>query len=523
MKLKDIMRTNVGSERCQESLLGSLDMRVLCAHCDEFVTEAIYEVTDYLGNKIGEVSGERLAYLCQAYRSLNLDEIINSFSEGVVVIDAEGRICYENDAYSQIIGVPARKTLGKSMRAIEPDALLLQVLKLGVPMEREHHQIKSVGKYVAMKMSPIFCDGRVAGAFSIFRDVTQLDELDREVRRITGVAEEFSNQINVKNELERLQIVSRDPEYCNLISQAMTVSHTDATVLIRGENGVGKEVFTKLIHGNSLRRNKPLITVNCAAIPENLIESELFGYEEGTFTGAKKGGKIGKFQLAQGGTLFLDEIGDMPMTMQTKLLRVLQEGEIEKIGREVNIPVDVRVIAATNQPLEDMIREKKFRQDLYYRLNVIALSIPPLRERPCDIVLLTDHFLKRFNQKYGKSLTLSREVHDLLAHYSWPGNIRELQNCIESCVIMCSTGAITPAYLPAGLRKQPDTPALAAPPPNRTYASLHTEVARYEQQVIADVLAQCGGNRDEAARCLGVSRRTFYRKLSGKNGTECQI
>jgi len=516
VKINQLMRTNVGAERLPHRVSENMDIALWQGPEPEI--EVIYEVVDAAGTKIGEISGERLAYLLKSSRKLDLTHIINTFEDGVVVIDADGCICFENDAYCKIIGVPMRKTVGKNMYVIEPDALLLRVLEQGVAIECKQHLVKSVGKNVSMRMYPIFSDAKVTGAFSVFRDVTELHALGQEVRRITGVAQEFISQINVKNELERLQVVSRDSGYMNLISQAMTVARTDATILIRGENGVGKEVFTKLIHNNSTRREKPFITVNCAAVPENLIESELFGYEEGSFTGAKKGGKIGKFQLAEGGTLFLDEIGDMPLTMQTKLLRVLQEGEIEKIGRGSNIPVNVRVIAATNQPLEEMLRDKFFRQDLYYRLNVISLTIPPLRERRADILLLADHFLHRFNEKYEKSVVITREVYDLLENYDWPGNIRELQNCIESCVIMCSGDFLTPHELPASFRcvvvsdKKPQTF------PRHDYRTLREETERYEREVVRAVVEQCGGDREAAMAKLDISRRTLYRKLSASNG-----
>ena len=307
-------------------------------------------------------------------------------------------------------------------------------------------------------------------------------------------------------------MIGQDPQFRNLLSRAVTAARTDATVLIRGENGVGKEGFAKLIHQASPRRNRPFITVNCSAIPESLIESELFGYEEGSFTGAKKGGKLGKFELAQGGTLFLDEVGDMPLLMQSKLLRVLQEGEIEKIGREENVAVDVRIVAATNQPLEELVEQKRFRADLYYRLNVVTLPIPPLRERRGDILPLAYHFLDRYNEKYEKSATLSRGAAQALLSYDWPGNVRQLQNCIESAVILCGQEEIDPTVLPLG----PTARSVEATQPAevRQYGTLREETIRFEGQLLRAVLEQCGGDRDEAARQLGVSKRTFYRKLA---------
>ena len=346
------------------------------------------------GIRWGELAGSQLAFLVRRAVELDLNELLNAIEDGVVVLDREGRICYENEAYSRIIGVPMRKTIGRDMHVIEPDALLLGVLESGKPDARKWHRIKSVGKYLSMRMFPVWRNGVVAGAFSIFRDVTELNRLGMEVEPITQVAEELTSQLDV--ELSRFQMIRPDPQFRTLLSRAVTAAKTDATVLIRGENGVGKEGFAKLIHQASPRRNRPFITVNCAAIPEALIESELFGYEEGSFTGARKGGKLGKFELAQGGTLFLDEVGDMPLIMQSKLLRVLQKGgRLRKWGGEKNVAVDVQIVAATNQPLEELIEQRRFRADLYYRLNAVPLSIPPLRERQGDILPLAYHFLDR--------------------------------------------------------------------------------------------------------------------------------
>lgn len=523
MKISRIMRTDMGPGRLEHSVRGSLLTSQL--EPEAVNQDAIYEVTDEQNRKIGEIKGERLAYLAQSSVELNLEQIINAFDEGLVVIDASGRICYGNEAYSRIVGVPMSRIVCKNLYVIEKDALILRILQDGKPVTAEKQLVRSVNKYVSLRAFPIFQEGKIVGAFSIFRDVTELNQLNQEVERITGVAEEFSSRINHRAQLSNLQIVSRNPAYMNLISQAVTVAKTDASVLIRGENGVGKEIFTNLIHSSSLRREKPFITVNCAAIPETLIESELFGYEEGAFTGSKKGGKVGKFQLAHGGTLFLDEIGDMPLSMQAKLLRVLQEGEIEKLGRERNIPVDVRVIAATNQPLEKMILNKQFRSDLYYRLNVISLNIPPLRQRREDIMPLADHFLRRYNDKYQKNTVLSRQACDILEAYDWPGNVREMKNCIESCVVLCAGEEITPAQLPATIRLLAPPDAAHPAEINGEYGTLRDEVEAYERHLITKALETCGQNREQAARRLGISRRTLYRKLGLQagdiNGTWC--
>lgn len=506
MTLQEIMKTNVGPERLDRSLPQETEVHRL--RLEDVDEDAAYEIVDDQGEKVGELAGSRLAFLVRRAAELDLNELLNAIEDGIVVLDRSGRICYENESYSRIIGVPMRKTIGRDMHVIEPDALLLRVLESGEPAARKRHRIKSVGKYVSMRMFPIWRGGEVAGAFSVFRDVTELNRLGREVERVTQVAEELTSQLDV--ELSRFQMIGQDPQFRNLLSRAVTAAKTDATVLIRGENGVGKEGFAKLIHQASPRRNKPFITVNCSAIPESLIESELFGYEEGSFTGAKKGGKLGKFELAQGGTLFLDEVGDMPLLMQSKLLRVLQEGEVEKIGREENVAVDVRIVAATNQPLEELVEQKRFRADLYYRLNVVSLPIPPLRERRGDILPLAYHFLDRYNAQYQKSATLSPGAAQALLNYGWPGNVRQLQNCIESAAILCGRKEIDAAMLSMGPASRPTE--AAQPPGPRQYGTLREETARFERQVLQAVLDQCGGNRERAAKLLGISRRTFYRK-----------
>lgn len=352
------------------------------------------------------------------------------------------------------------------------------------------------------------------GAASIFRDTTEFNQLSMELERASQMAAEYNRQIEAQTLLKQSNIIGECRPFLSSVVKATAVAATDATVLLRGESGTGKEVFARLIHQNSARKDKPFIAVNCAAIPESLIESELFGYEEGSFTGARRGGQLGKFQLAEGGTLFLDEIGDMPYPMQAKLLRVLQEGEIEKVGRQRSIKVDVRLVAGTNRPLEQMLEEGQFRQDLFYRLNVVPIVIPPLRERGRDVVLLAAHYLDRYNKKYHKSVRLTEEGYRLLLRYSWPGNIRELQNILESCVVLCSRECILPEDLPSSIRQQERRRVLEAEVSDAALpARLEEAVAQCEERVIRAALKSCQNNRQAAAERLGVSRRTFYRKV----------
>lgn len=321
-----------------------------------------------------------------------------------------------------------------------------------------------------------------------------------------------------KNELEILQqnlspleaIQGVSPQIKELKERAARVARGEANVLLLGESGTGKELFARAIHQASPRRQEPLIKINCAAIPENLLEAELFGYDEGAFTGAARGGKPGKFELADGGTIFLDEIGDLPLSMQPKLLRALQERSFERVGGRRTIKVDVRIIAATNKDLPSLVREGKFRLDLYYRLAVITLQIPPLRERPMDLVPLCQMLLQKFNSRYGLDIEgISEEVQELFQRYSWPGNVRELENVLEHAFNFLEPGEKTiklhhlPPYVyrgdhPGGLQ-------------------LKEAVAQAEQEAIKKALLAAGGNKQEAARLLGIHPSGLYQKIKKYN------
>ena len=290
----------------------------------------------------------------------------------------------------------------------------------------------------------------------------------------------------------------------NVVNQ---ISGTTATVLITGESGTGKELISKIIHNNSLRKNNPLVVLNAAAIPENLLESELFGHEKGSFTGAMYQRK-GKFEYANHSTLFLDEIGDMPLSTQVKLLRVIEDGVVTRVGSNESIEVDVRLLAATNQDLEKLIKEGKFREDLYFRLNVVSIKLPPLRERLEDIPLLMDAFLREFSQIHNKKVSIiSPEARKILYKYPWPGNVRELKNCIESMVVVSTKNAIDVEDIPDHiLQRSSETSTVPS-----LVAGITIEEA--ERELIKSTLATVGGNREEAANMLGIGERTLYRKL----------
>ena len=510
MTLREIMKTNVGPERLEPSLPQETEMHHLRPEAvDEGV---VYEVVNELGDKVGELAGSQLAFLVRRAVELDLNELLNAIEDGVVVLDREGRICYENEAYSRIIGVPMRKTIGRDMHVIEPDALLLRVLESGKPDARKWHRIKSVGKYVSMRMFPVWRNGVVAGAFSIFRDVTELNRLGMEVERITQVAEELTSQLDV--ELSRFQMIGQDPQFRTLLSRAVTAAKTDATVLIRGENGVGKEGFAKLIHQASPRRNRPFITVNCAAIPEALIESELFGYEPGAFSGANSGGQKGLLEQAHTGTFFLDEVSEMPVSLQVKLLRVLQERVVRRVGGKVNHSVDIRIIAASNRNLRELVAQGAFREDLFFRLDVIPLFVPPLRERQGDIRLLVAHFLQSFSRERGCTYRVATELMHAFEAYPWPGNVRELKNFVEYGVGFCEHGVLTLDLMDSRFKT-------ASPPPVKTEKGMPSpppgparDTAEYDR--IMQLLGRYGQHTEGKKRTaseLGISLATLYRRM----------
>ena len=300
------------------------------------------------------------------------------------------------------------------------------------------------------------------------------------------------------------QIIGNSPQMEELKRKTQKIARRDFPVLITGETGTGKEMFAKAIHLESARRDKPIISINCAAIPAELLESELFGYEPGAFTGASRSGKLGRFQLAEGGTVFLDEIGDMPLPLQAKLLRVLQERELERVGGGMPVPIDVRIVAATRRDLPDMIRCGTFREDLYYRLNVINLEMIPLREHPEDIPLYISHTLERLNREYRTDILLSDAAKRRLQEYRWPGNVRELMNVITSAYASCDLLLIDEMDLPTKLLSKP-RPAGARRLPDM--------VAEYEAAVIRDALRRHNQNIPAAARELGIDRSLLYRKM----------
>ena len=324
--------------------------------------------------------------------------------------------------------------------------------------------------------------------------------------KLYGMLQEENSSLRRKlGEIEFEDIVTKSPKMLDVIDMARRVAQVNSTVLIRGESGTGKELIAKAIHRASPRCDGPFIPVNCGAMPDTLLESELFGHEKGAFTGAIAR-KLGRFELADKGTIFLDEIGDMPPALQVKLLRVLQDRRFERVGGTKTIEVDVRIIAATNQNLERLMEEGKFREDLYYRLNVITIFVPPLRERPEDIPLLAEHFLRKYRTETNKRITgFSQETMDILMSYNWPGNVRELENAVEHAVVLAKSQIIQPDDLPFNLKShEPEVPA--------RITTLEEAQKEFKKRLIMRVLQQTGGNRTKAARILNI-QRTYLSRL----------
>ena len=454
-----------------------------------------------------------------------LMEAMDAVTDGVVIVDTDSRIVYLNEAYTHILNVKREKVLYRRMAEIEPGAVILDTLMDHKPRLHQFVEVRTRGKKILVNITPIFKEGVFCGAVSVFKDITEITVVQRELEKTQRLSHSIFKALSAeKPSLPRefSHIVGEDPAFLRCLKMAEIVAPTDATVLIEGESGAGKEVFVRAIRSLSGKRSRTFVSMNCSAIPETLIESELFGYTAGSFTGASRGGKAGKFELADGGTIFLDEIGEMPLFMQSKLLRVLQSGEIQKIGSDKVQKVDVRVIAATNRDLKQMVADGKFREDLYFRLNTFKIVIPPLRKRPGDVLLLANHFLDIFSEKYHKRLSFSPGTAAVLQKSPWSGNVRQLESCVEYAVIVAGGNVILPEDLPDELLQGQDGDGYPAELPEkeqeapsareRDVSSLRRDIQQIERERMREALEKAQGNKTRAMELLGISRRTFYKK-----------
>ncbi len=406
---------------------------------------------------------EKVSRELEYVKELNaeMDAIIDSSFDGLYITDGDGMTIRINKAIKRITDLGEDELLNRSMNELVDTGILsrsasLMVLENKIPVTTSLTTI--TGKLLLVSATPVFDENaNIRRIVTNVRDISELNLLKQRIEQLEELKNHFEFQMNQMKVKLSGNLIFKNQQMEKLVYQAIKVAEVDSTVLITGESGVGKELIAEIIHHNSSRKTGPYIKLNCAAIPENLLESELFGYESGAFTGARKGGKPGIFELAHEGTLLLDEIGDVPIHLQVKLLRAIQEREIIRIGGTRPIHVDVRIVAVTNQDLEDMIRKGQFREDLFYRLNVIPIQVPSLRERREDIPLLAHHFLNKYNRRYKLNKGLEMDIIESLIKYDWPGNIRQLENLVERLVVTTGPDLISLKNLPTSILMDHDS------------------------------------------------------------------
>ena len=487
------------------------------------------------GEQIGAVSVfqdvtemEKMSRELDSTRALvrTLEEVLAGAGEWMVVVDANGIVTMISREYAEFNGTTVADAVGKHATQVIENTRMHIVAKSGVAEFGERQTIH--GRSLIVNRIPLQDGDRVIGAYGrvVFKTVEQLRELASKMDLLESKVKYYEEELTHLRGARYTfaSIVGAGAAIAAAKEEAERASRTDSTVLLRGETGTGKELFAHSIHAAGTRRAGPFIKLNCAAVPAELLESELFGYEEGAFTGARKGGKPGKFELAAGGTLFLDEIGDMPLPMQAKLLRVLQEKEVDRVGGTGSRRVDLRLIAATARNLEEMVGQGTFRADLYYRVNVIPIRIPPLRERSEDLGAIAEAFLARLSADTGeRKRRLSAELLDILRAYPWPGNVRELQNGLERAVAMSHGEVLRPEHFPVNLLRlahggrtewipgtaEADAEERSAKGPG----SLASVKAEAERSAILSALAAVGGNRTKAAELLRIHRVKLHEKI----------
>jgi PAS domain S-box-containing protein len=422
--------------------------------------------------------------------------ILDCISAGVFTVDKDWRIRYFNPEAERITGVSVSEALGRRCCEVlkanicESDCALRWTLESGKPLiNKVVYIVNTLGEEVPISITTALLkddQGNVVGGVETFRDLSEVEQQLMEFRARYAVS----------------GIITRSEAMRPILDVLPSVSEIDCTVLLQGESGTGKELIAKAIHNLSPRKNGPLVIINSAALPDTLLESELFGYKAGAFTGARKD-KIGRFAKADGGTLFLDEIGDISAALQVRLLRVLQEKTIEPVGATESVPVDVRVVVATNKDLGRLVEEGGFRRDLYYRINVVKLKMPPLRERPEDIPLLIDHFISHFNRLHGKAVEgLTARALQLIMKHDFPGNVRELENAIEHAFVYSRGGMISPEHLPEAIAPRDENKSIQT----KSFQSI-------EANFLLEALRQNNWNRKQTAAALGIHTTTLWRKL----------
>lgn len=450
----------------------------------------------------------------QRYQSI-FDKVFDMSDDGFIVVDTFGIVTDINEKYCNFLDVTKEDAVGRNILDIIPNSKMLDIMREKYTDEGVIHTYvkgKSQGETVIVSRSYVEDKNRnvIAGVAQVKFKVTSLDTTKK-------IIDEYYTLHYYKEQYRALQennygfncLVGKDTSFVSQKQRGLKVAKTSFSILLTGETGTGKEVFAHAIHNSSERSKKPMISINCAAIPNDLLESELFGYEEGAFTGAKRGGKKGKFLMANNSTIFLDEIGDMPLNMQAKLLRVLAEKIIEPVGSNEQIPVNIRIISATKKDLHKMVLSGEFREDLFYRLNVVNIEMIPLRYRQDDILLLSNYFLNRLNEEYRKEISFSTEVQLCFYSYHWPGNIRELDNVIKSAYAVCNDNIILLHDLPSRIVNSIEKEKI-----NYNQLNYHDAMEEYERKLLKYYLKKNNGNVQKASQDAKIHRSMFYKKIN---------
>lgn len=477
---------------------------------------------------IGFIDYETLSTtLVHDYENLEayLKTILHTIDESCTVIDKDGKVVMWTKGAEQLFSVKAKEILGKPIiDFFSPDRLeILNTLKDATSVTHMQHQARH-DLVVLINSNPVKLNNKVIGAVVSEMDITSQIRLNNELFNTSEKLFHLEEEVRKSDPEENpfTYIRGNSPVLQKTLNITKKAATTNASVLIYGESGVGKELFAKAIHNLRETSNAPFIAINCGAIPAGLFESEIFGYEKGAFSGADQKGKKGKAELAKNGTLFLDEIGEMPLEMQVKILRLLQEKRFYPVGGTKEIEVDFRIVAATNKDLQELIQEGKFREDLYYRLNVVNFTVPPLRERPEDIIELTHYFLYEVSRKYNKPIHgISQTVMQRLLQHEWPGNIRELKNVVERLVVFSENGEIQADFLPFEIGEETPTPANQISFPTQSLKiqnddtrPLKSRLEEYEKAILIEELKKADGNKQLCAQNLQITRATLYNRLN---------
>lgn len=451
-----------------------------------------------------------------------LETILDSINDAITIVDKYGITKYWNTAGEKMYGINRQDIIGKHIKEFFPSSLLPRIIRDEKSYDNIYNSPRE-NSFNIISASPLYCDGKLVGGLSLDRDVTEhikTTELLSKTRSNLDVLQQQITAIN-KNRSCFSMILGNSQKFRDAVNLARDVARSNINVLVYGESGTGKELFARAIHEESGREGL-YVPINCSAIPNELIESELFGYAAGAFTGALKEGRTGKIELAHKGTLFLDEIGDMPLHMQPKILRVLEDGEVSKIGSEKNIKVNIRVIAATNRNLDEMVEKGTFRKDLYYRLNSVMINLPPLSERRDDIPLLTNRFVQDYCMEYGLNiLNISPQVMDAFIQHDWEGNVRELENVIERMVVISKNNKLSSldiSSLPDNIALRKEN-AKRASDENINPYDLNLIISNAERNAIMNAMKMAENNKSIAAKILNIPRSTLYFKLN-KYGLE---